>query len=394
MTHSLKIICLFSCIVPFFSPMSSMEPDLVTLQQSLLDAAKDGDEPTVIQLVGKGVDVNATNEDRTETALSYAVRNGHTQIARFLLGHGALVYIPHLKSANPKVLFPLAVYAVEQQNYELLALLLKYRVSTSATVKREEQYLSAIDIATLNGDIKAIEMLLEHGSGLPEHLFFPLTRISDERLQEETERRIIILLLKYGIEGNKDLVNSILYPQELRSNPEPLSSLNSRLQLAASTGDNEALETILNPKIGWVKWGFDICKFGLARAAFLRLQRAINLINDTGALALAAGQGHEGTVQFLLSWGTGQIHPANPFEALRIVNVLLREPPPFNRRRGSYEAYLNISTMLERAARYWEQWWSQINPQRPAHQPATVLLQLLPRELLQELRIYVGFPHK
>lgn len=55
-----------------------------------LDSALNGDEATLLQMLGEGFDVNAHNEDGL-TALHNACCDGWIQVARLLLDKGAHV---------------------------------------------------------------------------------------------------------------------------------------------------------------------------------------------------------------------------------------------------------------------------------------------------------------
>ena len=67
----------------------------------LRSAAARNDTATVIAHINHGIDINAQDEDTGNTALHEAATNGHAEMTKMLLEHGAQVYITNKDKHSP-----------------------------------------------------------------------------------------------------------------------------------------------------------------------------------------------------------------------------------------------------------------------------------------------------
>lgn len=73
---------------------------------ALTDASRAGDQAVVLALIAKGADVNASNDTPRSTTqwrpLQAAAQNGHTEIVKILLNHGADPMLPERMPAGDR----------------------------------------------------------------------------------------------------------------------------------------------------------------------------------------------------------------------------------------------------------------------------------------------------
>ncbi|MCS3635900.1 ankyrin repeat protein [Salinibacter ruber] len=176
------------------------------LEAALVDNARDGDADRVRDLLGRGVDPNATFDAQSEadappvtgkiTALIFASWAGHTEIAEALLEAGAE---PGLGSLNGKT--PLAA-AAGKGHSGIVEALLEAGADLSASTERVGPPLG---FAVHGGDRKSIELLLGAGAD-------PNCRVTDQNYTllsytaVEDEPQLTELLLEEG--ADPDLVDS------------------------------------------------------------------------------------------------------------------------------------------------------------------------------------------
>ena len=117
---------------------------------ALIEATLAGDTDSVSTLLQQGTDPNLVY--RTNTALTYAARDGFTHIARLLIAHGADVNWVDGEGVTPLIL------ASHKDHIELVQLLLAHGADT--TIKDQWQR-TALDYARRRGDADAIAQLLQ-----------------------------------------------------------------------------------------------------------------------------------------------------------------------------------------------------------------------------------------
>ncbi len=129
---------------------------------SLIEAARDGDTKTVVELLDKSADVNEANT-YGNTALIAAATNGRVEIARFLLDRGAQVDKQNNNGETP--LMSAAAYSQSNQ-VETAELLL----DRGAQVNKQDKYgntalINAVrDTGFSANNKKMIELLLKRGA--------------------------------------------------------------------------------------------------------------------------------------------------------------------------------------------------------------------------------------
>ncbi len=70
---------------------ASLNDNSNDINQKLRDAARNGNETLVMELLPKSTNINEKDEDSVgETALTWAARNGHENIVRILLENSAI----------------------------------------------------------------------------------------------------------------------------------------------------------------------------------------------------------------------------------------------------------------------------------------------------------------
>jgi len=124
----------------------------------LLIRARAGDLDEVKSLIQQGAVVHRMN-CCNETALHLACRNGHTEVAKYLLDNGASV------NHGEKPL----IAAVKYYHYDCVKLLLEYHADVNCTNTRGESPMS-VALQEHPDDIKLILLLLQYGAVLSESL--------------------------------------------------------------------------------------------------------------------------------------------------------------------------------------------------------------------------------
>ena len=122
---------------------------------AMQDASLNGDAATVRQLVGEGIDVNATDQDN-RTARMYASFNGHTEIVQFLIDSGAEVALRDAAGRNA------LLYASTGPFPETVRLLLENNADPN--IREATESFTPIMHAAAEGQLEVVKILLEYGA--------------------------------------------------------------------------------------------------------------------------------------------------------------------------------------------------------------------------------------
>ncbi len=129
--------------------------DLPAPDAPMADAAMRGDAEAVRALLADGADVNAAHGDGM-TALHWAALNGNAEIARLLIGAGAVLGADTRLGAHT----PLHV-AARAGHGEIVAILAGAGADAAALT---ETGAAPLHFAAAAGDVRAVTALLEHGA--------------------------------------------------------------------------------------------------------------------------------------------------------------------------------------------------------------------------------------
>ncbi len=119
-----------------------------------LKLCKYGDARKVEAAIMNGAEVNTKDNDGW-TALMWAARNGHTEIAELLLKHGAEV---NAKNNDGETAF---IYAVLRVNVDVAELLLRQGADINA---KDCGGKTALHLAAEGGNVEAAQFLMRHGA--------------------------------------------------------------------------------------------------------------------------------------------------------------------------------------------------------------------------------------
>jgi ankyrin repeat protein len=108
--------------------------------------------------LGSGWDVNAQGEKYGRTALHLAAMNGHLEIVKLLLEHGADVNAKTKEGYGYTALHS----AASNGHLEIVKLLLEHGADVNAKTKYGGY--TALHSATMNGHLEIVKLLLEHGA--------------------------------------------------------------------------------------------------------------------------------------------------------------------------------------------------------------------------------------
>ena len=143
------VLCLGGCLGGC-GPIGQQTDAPAVAAPALIEATLADDTDRARTLLQQGTDPNLVY--RTNTALTYAARDGFTDIARLLIAHGADVNWIDCEGVTPLIL------AAHKDHIELVQLLLAHGADT--TIKDQWQR-TALDYARRRGDADAIAQLLQ-----------------------------------------------------------------------------------------------------------------------------------------------------------------------------------------------------------------------------------------
>ncbi|WP_215610259.1 ankyrin repeat domain-containing protein [Leptothoe spongobia] len=127
---------------------------VVDVAPPLVKATLEGDADAVSMLLEQGSDPNVVYH--TNTALTYAARDGFIEIAHLLIEHGADVNWVDGEGVTPLIL------AAFKDHIELVQLLLQQGADTTV---RDQWDRTALDYALRRGEADPIVQLLSDGDG-------------------------------------------------------------------------------------------------------------------------------------------------------------------------------------------------------------------------------------
>lgn len=146
-----------SFISKIFGKVSTRSASMSGVQRAygICDAARDGDESAVKELLGKGADINSTGGGTIDySPLMWAAGNGNIGIMRLLLERGA---DPNLRNGRGvTALLP----AAQDGRLDAVRLLL----DRGANVHSEVKGVSPLSAAAAFGHLEVVRMLLERGA--------------------------------------------------------------------------------------------------------------------------------------------------------------------------------------------------------------------------------------
>jgi len=152
-------VVLTSCVKPYdrnsdrvSNPIQKNAPDLLFRNDSIYDAALNGDFARVSELLGRGLDVNQPDQEN-RTALMYAAYNGHTETVRILLENKAII---DLRDINGRTAL---MFAASGPYQETLRLLLDHQADPNITDSQE--HFTALMYAASEGHLENVKTLLE-----------------------------------------------------------------------------------------------------------------------------------------------------------------------------------------------------------------------------------------
>jgi len=154
-------------------------------------------------------DVNARGFDNEETPLGVASREGHSEVARVLLEHGADAETRDKSDWSP------LEQALSKGHAEVVQVLLEHRVDVHAQDKHNN---TPLHVASVNGRLEASRVLLELGAD-------PNARREENQtpLHRTEEEGVARVLLEYGADPNAQDNNNrtpLYWALERRSLPE------------------------------------------------------------------------------------------------------------------------------------------------------------------------------
>lgn len=140
-------------------PRTHTQPPLLPAdpvsEDQLRQAAYEGEDSMVRELLGQGVNVNAADVDG-RTAIMFAAFNGHSEILRTLVNAGAMVDVRDAMGNTA------LMYASTGPFPESVLLLLEEGADPN-TVDSDEHF-SAVMHAASEGHLEVVKILIEHGA--------------------------------------------------------------------------------------------------------------------------------------------------------------------------------------------------------------------------------------
>lgn len=122
--------------------------------ESLLLAARQGDNATIQVLIERGIDINVQDPHTQQTALMAAAERGHVQTAKMLLENGAN---PNIRDPRG---YPLLIQAALKGDVDIATALLQHGANPNAT--EDINKWTALMMAAENSDAKMVELLVNY----------------------------------------------------------------------------------------------------------------------------------------------------------------------------------------------------------------------------------------
>ncbi len=138
--------------LPIVSAPFAMSSDFES-EQSLRDAAFDGQHETVRQFIQRKVNLNAIDKDG-RTALMFAGFNGHTEIVRILVDEGARV---NIRDGYGRTALLFAATGPFPKTVELLL-----ERKADPNIVDNQEHFSALMHAAAEGNIEVVKILLDY----------------------------------------------------------------------------------------------------------------------------------------------------------------------------------------------------------------------------------------
>ncbi|MCZ2808354.1 MAG: ankyrin repeat domain-containing protein [Candidatus Bathyarchaeota archaeon] len=166
------------------------------LTKAMITATQTGDVEQVKKLIKKNPRLVNTHQNDKEgfTPLRMATINGHAEVVRVLLAHGANVNARDEKGATP--LF----WAANRGNAEVMELLLDKGAEIEAQTQEE---FTPLTMAASNGHIKVVRVLLAHGANANAQNKFGATPLIMAAMNGHSE--VVGLLVEKGADVNAQM---------------------------------------------------------------------------------------------------------------------------------------------------------------------------------------------
>ena len=261
------------------------QTDYVWHRTPLMYAAGEGRFDVVKYLINHGADVSKTNE---QTALHYAIENGHLKVVELLLSKGAGIDVEDKWCCTPLML------AARTGHSDILLYLINQGVDLNKTNVHKQ---TALHHASEYGRLKVVELLLSKGAGIDvedKWCHTPLT-LAAERGRSD----ILLCLMKKGADLNKTNVHK-----------------RTALHYASEYGRLEVVELLLSKGAGIVTEDEDghtplmlAAKTGCSDILLCLINHGADLnktnVHKRTALHYASEYGRLEVVELLLSKGAG-----------------------------------------------------------------------------------------
>jgi len=138
--------------------LTAGRPDTIEPTKSLTDAAAKGDLEQVKLLISKGVDINV-KDDEGLTPLHHAIKEGHTELARFLIDQDA-----NLNAKEKRWDYAPLHYAIWFENIDIVEVLVNKGVDVNYTPKRDYSPLINAIWCKDKYRYNMVRLLLDHGA--------------------------------------------------------------------------------------------------------------------------------------------------------------------------------------------------------------------------------------